>query len=145
MTAISLLNGGLLPHEVARRLDVNRRTVRKWKSLYRRRGKPALRARPVSGRPLKLAATTRERLRRLLIKGAGACGFETDLWTCPRVARVIRREYGVDYHPDHIGRLLHGLGFTPQKAMRQARERDEKGVRKWMRTTWEATKKKPAD
>jgi transposase len=65
------------------------------------------------------------------------------LWTCPRVTHLIRKEFNVTYHVDHIGRLLHSLGWSPQKPERRAIERDEKSIRNWVRYTWPHLKKKP--
>ena len=79
----------------------------------------------------------------LLIKGPLAAGFYTDLWTCPRVAELIKRRLGVDYHVDHVGRLLHELGWSPQKPARRAAERDEQEIRRWAREDWPRVKKTP--
>jgi transposase len=51
-----------------------------------------------------------------LLKGAAACGFDTDLWTCPRIAELIRRRWGIAYHVDAVPRLMAGLGFSLSKA-----------------------------
>jgi transposase len=83
-------------------------------------------------------------LEALLLKGALAAGFDTDLWTCPRVAELIKRRFGVEYHVDHIGRLLHGLGWTPQKPAARAVERDEGEIRRWIKEDWPRVKKTPA-
>jgi transposase len=83
------------------------------------------------------------RLERELLHGAQAAGFATDLWTCPRVARLIEQRFRVHYHVDHVGRLLHALGWSPQKPTRRAIERDEEGIRRWIKQTWPALKKKP--
>ena len=45
----------------------------------------------------------------LLARGAEAHGFRGEVWTCERVAIVIRREFGVSYHPAHVSRLLKRL------------------------------------
>lgn len=142
--AIALLDTGLMPHEVAKRVGVDRRSVRRWRAGHRRYGLPALSARPVPGRPWKLAAARRERLRQVLLKGAQVSGFPTALWTCTRVAQVIQRRFGVQYHPDHVGRLLHALGWSPQLPTRRAVERDERAIRHWIKHTWVEVKKKPA-
>ena len=142
--ALALLRQGLSPVEVARRVGVDRRSVRRWKASVRSRGRRALAARPASGRPQRLSAADRRRLEKDLLRGAQAAGFETELWTCPRVAQWIARRFQVRYHPDHVCRLLHSLGWSPQKPQRRAIERDEKAVRHWMRHTWSAIKKKPA-
>ena len=141
--AVTLLDQGIPPVEVARTLGVDRRSVRRWHASVRSRGRDAIRAVPAPGRPPKLDAQAKRRLERQLLRGAQAAGFPTDLWTCPRIATLIRREFGVRYHVDHIGRLLRALGWTPQKPERQARERDEAAIRRWVRVDWPRIKKKP--
>jgi transposase len=144
LRAIALLTQGYPPVEVARMVGANRRSVRRWKAAYRKKGRPALEARPASGRPPKLPAPQARRLERELLRGAKAAGFATDLWTCPRVARLIEQRFRVHYHVDHIGRLLHALGWSPQKPARRAVERDEEEIRRWIKQTWPALKKKRA-
>ncbi|MGH8335540.1 MAG: IS630 family transposase [Gammaproteobacteria bacterium] len=139
--ALELLKAGLMPVEVARRVGVDRRSVRRWKAAARDGGAAAVRARPTPGRPTKLTAKDRRRLAALLLKGAQAAGFGTDLWTCARVAQVIRRRFQVHYHVNHVGRLLHGLGFSPQKPARRALERDEEAIHRWIQVEWPRVKK----
>ena len=141
--AIALLKRGYQPVEIARRLRVDRRSVRRWKAAYLNGGAKALTARPVPGRPPKLDARAKAKLERMLLRGAEAAGFATDLWTCPRVAEVIRREFGVRYHVDHLGRLLRAMGWSPQKPERRARERDEAAIQGWVKQTWRRVKKTP--
>jgi len=120
--ALALLDEGLQPVEVAQRLGVDRRSVRRWKAAARQGGLPALAARPASGRPPKLPMRLRPRLEKLLLRGAEAAGYAQDLWTCPRIAQLIGREFNVHYHVAHVGRLLRRLGWTPQRPRRRARE-----------------------
>ena len=103
-----------------------------------------MRARPTPGRPPKLTAQHKRRLEALLLKGAQAAGFDTDLWTCPRVAEVVRQRFSVDYHVDHVGRLLHELGWSAQLPTRHAVERDEAAIGRWVHQTWPRVKKTPA-
>jgi len=142
--AIELLDLGKQPVEVARAVGVDRRSVRRWQSAYRQEGEEALKAKPASGRPPKLAPSELDALREALLEGAGAAGYHTDLWTCPRVADLIRARFGVSYHPDHIGRLLRSLGFSPQKPQRGAVERDEEEIRRWEAEDWPRIKKNGA-
>ena len=141
--AMALLGEGYQPVEVAERVGVDRRSVRRWKAAYAKLGESGIQARPACGRPWKLALRQRRRLERLLLKGAKAAGFATDLWTCPRVAEVIAQHFGVSYHVDHVGRLLHGLGWSPQKPQRCAVERDEALIEGWVHTQWPKVKKTP--
>ncbi len=143
LEAIALFEGGMSQVAVAKKVGVNDRTVRDWVSIFRQEGRPGLAAKPVPGRPTKLKAAQRKKLVDILDKGAVASGYQTDLWTCPRVAKVMEKRFGVGYHVDHVGRLLRSLGFTPQKPERVARERDEKAIRRWVRRDWPRLKKKP--
>ena len=141
--AIKLLNKGYQPVEVARRLDVDRRSVRRWKAAYRKKGERGIRAKAARGRPPKLALREKARLEKILLKGAKAAGFSTDLWTCPRVAQVIHKRFSVSYHIDHVCRLLHSLGWSPQRPTRRAMERDEQRIQRWIKSEWPRIKKKP--
>ena len=105
---------------------------------YRRRGSAGLR---LAGRKPLLDAVQRERLTALLLAGPEAHGFPTPLWTCPRVARLIRDEFGIDYHEGHVWKVLRGLGWSPQRPVGQARERNEEAIRTWKRKTWPGLKK----
>jgi len=140
--ALALLQQGLSPVEVAQRLGVDRRSVRRWNATARREGREGLRAQTASGRPPRLSAGQRRRLENTLLGGAEAAGFASPLWTCPRVASWIEQHFGIHYHVDHVGRLLHGLGFTPQKPARRAVERDEAAIGQWVKQRWPAIKKK---
>ena len=116
--AMDLLEDGLQPVEVAKKLKVDRRSVRRWKAAFRSQGSKAIRAKPSSGRPPKLDKQAKKDLEKRLLQGAKAAGFQTDLWTCPRVAKLIQSHFGVRYHVDHIGRLLHSLGWSPKIFLR---------------------------
>lgn len=139
--AMELLNEGYLPVEVARMVGVDRRSVRRWKAAYHRKGNKGIEAKPAPGRPPKLHEKAKKRLERELLKGAKAAGFPTDLWTCPRVAELIAMRFEIQYHVDHIGRLLRSLGWSPQKPQRRAKERNEKEIQRWMKHEWPRIKK----
>lgn len=143
LRALRLLGEGFSPVEVARQIGVDRRSVRRWKASARKGGAKAVAAKRASGRPRRLLARDLSRLRRLLLKGAQAAGLPTDLWTCPRVGWLIQRQFGVRYHPAHVSRMLHGLGFSPQKPTRRAIERDEERIRTWIEQDWPRVKKTP--
>ena len=139
--AIELFEQGYAPVEVAERVGVARGSVRRGKAAYRQRGEAGIRARRASGRPPKLDERDRRRLEQTLLRGAEAAGFPTELWTCPGVAQIIRREFGVRCHVHHIGRLLRALGWTAQRPQRRPVERDEARVQGSIREHWPRIKK----
>ncbi|MBI4720211.1 MAG: transposase [Chitinivibrionia bacterium] len=115
LKAVTLLNQGLLPGEIARRLGADRRSVHRWLLAYRTDGVNGLAPVPAPGRPPKLSLKNRQKLGRMLLKGAGTFGYSTDVWTSTRVVDLIRRHFRVAYHANHVSRLLRSLGFSPQK------------------------------
>ena len=141
MQAVKLLKAGRSTTEIAQRLGVDSRSVRRWRTEYERKGQAGLQAKPPPGRPNKLTTRQRDGLRRRLLKGAKANGFPTDLWTCPRVSGLIERCYDVQYHVDHLPRLLASLGFSCQKPAKRAVERDERAIRRWVTHDWPRIKK----
>jgi transposase len=78
----------------------------------------------------------------MMLKGAGAFGFSTDLWTLRRVAELIERTFGVRYHPAHVWKVLRGEGWSCQKPEQRARERDEEAIEKWRTERWPHIKKR---
>ena len=143
LRAIALLQRATPVHVVAERVGVDRRSVRRWKRAYRKAGRRGLRACPVPGRPPELTALQRRRLARLIVTGPEAAGYRTSLWTCRRVVDLIRHEFKVTYHPDHVGRLLRACGFSPQRPQPRAKERDDRRVRAWIQQEWPRVKKTP--
>lgn len=142
--AIRLWEKGLQQTEVARRLKVVRQTVARWVQQYRAGGKDRLRQAGRAGRKPLLTGQDRQRLTEFLLQGPESLGYETPLWTCPRVAHLIEQKFGITYHEGHVWKVLVGLGWSPQRPVGRARERDEAAMRTWKRKTWPAIKKKPA-
>jgi len=142
--AVALLAQGLGVRTVARQIGCSPSSVSRWQTDVAAGGPDALRAKPPPGRPPRLTARQRARLLTLLLKGATAHGFGTDLWTLPRVAAVIARTFGVTYHPAHVWKILRGEGWSCQKPERRARERDEAAIQRWRAERWPHIKKRPA-
>jgi transposase len=142
--AIGWLEKGLSQAEIARRVRVVRQTVGRWARQYRQEGRAALKRAGRAGRKPLLSEQDRKRLAQLLLQGPEALGYETPLWTCPRVAHLIEQEFAIRYHEGHVWKVLVGLGWSPQRPTGRARERNEERIRLWKKQTWPAIKKKPA-
>lgn len=142
--AANLLGQKITLAEIAQLLDVSLSSVKRWKKALQRDGVAGLAAKPHPGPRPKLSEEQQDRLCDLLIEGARAAGYDTELWTCRRVAELIERQFGVSYHFNHVGRLLHALGFSPQQPKRRARERDEEAIRHWRERDWPRIKKRAA-
>ena len=141
--AVGMLNKGVGHTEAARRVGVARQTVVRWDRQRREGGREALKKAGRAGRKPLLGSKDRRKLEKLLLQGPEALGYETPLWTCPRVAHLIEQEFGVRYHSGHVWKILVSLRWSPQRPAGRARERDEERIKDWKKKTWPAIKKKP--
>ena len=139
--ALALLDEGRSLNEVARLLGCAPSSVMRWRDRRRRGGVKALKVGASPGRPSKLTALQRRQLIRLLLRGAMAHGYTTEVWTTGRITEVIEEHFSVTYHRDHVGRLLHGLGWSAQTPERRAVERDERAIKHWKGKRWPRVKK----
>src|ERR671915_180354 len=128
---------------IAEALGVSEGAVSQWMKRAREKGVQALRHNPPPGAPPRLSEQQRARLPELVAQGPEAHGFRGDVWTCERVAIVIRREFGVSYHPAHVSRLLKKLRLSLQKPERRADQRDEEAIDNWKEKKWPSLKKGP--
>jgi transposase len=128
--AVDAVHQGESPETVARVIGVNRASMYRW--LAAASQPDGLVAKPHCGPAPRLFTDQLRRLDDLLQEGAQAHDWPNRLWTCARVAEVIRREFNVTLHHDHVGRMLRTrLGWTPQKPRRRARERDQTAIDHW--------------
>lgn len=141
--ALQLLDKGRSLHEVAERIGCHASSVMRWRDARRRGGMEGLKVRSTPGRPCKLSEGQCVRLLKLLLEGAMAHGYRTELWTTQRIAEFIEARFGVRYHRDHVGRLMRSLGWSCQKPQRRAVERDEEAIERWKREVWPEVKKTP--
>jgi transposase len=141
--AVQRVLEGYSTEEVAEFLGVDPRSVRRWVAAHRESGDEGLIARPVSGRPPKLTSTQEKVIRRWLADKPTEHGFATDLWTGPRLALMIRQEFGIGLNPKYLTVWLRRRGFTPQKPRRVPRQRDPEVIAAWLRTQWPRIKKRP--
>lgn len=141
--AIALVNEGLSLREVARIVGCEASSVMRWRNAFVRHGEEGLKVVSASGRPRRLSEAQTRRLVRLLLKGPLKHGYKTDLWTTARVASLIEKVFGIQYDRDHVGRLLHQLGWSHQKPARRAIERNEEAIDEWKRKRWPQVKKTP--
>ena len=130
--AVKLLHQGESPTVLARILGVHRTTLYSW--LHKEQQPGGLDAKPRRGHAPRLSDQQLRQLEQLLLQGPRAHGWSNDLWTCGRIAELIRRRFGVNYHHDHVGRFLHKrLHWSCQKPQRRARERNDKEIDIWKR------------
>lgn len=129
--------------EVARRVGVSRTAVHYWYIAWKKKGTAGLNStRGVFGRMPRLTEVNIRAVRSAILAGPRTAGFPTDMWTLSRITMIIKRVASVSYHPNHVWRVLHAMGFTSQIPSAKPKERDEMAIRRWRNTAWPAMQKR---
>jgi transposase len=129
--AVLLNHDGHTSGAIAALLQVPRSCVAAWLTTYEQQGWEGLLEGERPGRPPALDSLDRRLLADILDSGPVAYGFLSGLWTSPMVARIIAEEFGVYYHPGHVCRLLHALGFSVQRPQRLLIRADPREQARW--------------
>ena len=141
LRAFELKREGWSQQRIADALGVSKGAVSQWMKRARQGGIEALKRQLAPGATPRLSEEQRAKVPELLERGAEAHGFRGEAWTCERVAIVIRKEFGVSYHPAHVSRLLKALRQSLQKPQRRANQRDEEAIERWKEKRWPQLKK----
>ncbi len=140
--AWELKQAGWKQQDIAQALGVSEGAVSHWCQAARSGGDQALDAKPRPGVPSKLTAEQKADVVELLTQGAETHGYAGAVWTTARVADLIERHFGVHYHPATMSDLLRELGWSLQKPVVRASQRNEQAIRDWYATRFPAIKKK---
>jgi transposase len=126
--------------EAARTFGVSRQSVNNWmknclsgglrRLRSRRRGRP-----PVQRLAPHQAATA---VRLITDRCPDQLKLPFALWTREAVGELLARRFSVQVSVWTVGRYLRRWGFTPQKPVRRAYERDPEAVRRWLREKYPA-------
>jgi transposase len=140
--AVDLAKSGESLTTIARILGVDRKSLYRWRKMAS--SKPdGLKSIPHPGAPRQLNDTQLHELEYLLGQGSKAHGWPNELWTSKRIAELIRKQFGVDYHEGHVRKIVTKLlHWSSQKPERRARERDEDEIERWKRKDFPRIKKK---
>jgi transposase len=120
--------------EAARIFGVSRQSVNNWVGRCRAEGIRSLKARK-RGRPRqnRLAPHQAATIVRMITdRCPDQLKLPFMLWTRAAVQQLMRKKFGIEVSVWTVGRYLKQWGFTPQKPVRRAFERDPEAVRRWL-------------
>ena len=122
--------------KIAEAFGIHRCTVAHWITKERKYGKESLRRRKAKGAELKLDKDDKKQIISWLVKSAMDFGFETPLWDCKRIQRMIKQELNKDIAISNLWESLRRWNLTPQKPEKVALERSQRKVNKWIKEVW---------
>jgi transposase len=143
LRVILLVSQGTSMEETARMCEVGTTTVKRWVDCYRRRGVWVLIVKgPYEGKKPRLSPKEMEELAEIIEAGPEACGLDTGVWTSPIIADLVKRRFGISYHPSQIRRILHKLAFSIQYPKRRLSKADKAKQAWWIEEELPRIKKK---
>jgi transposase len=146
LRAAELFAADVRQAEVARRLGVSRQSVHLWYRCWQAAGADGLRSRGPTGPAPRLSDSQLHQVEQALLQGASANGFVGELWTLDRITTVVERLTGVRHHPAWVWALLrHRLGWSVQRPVGRAAERDQPAIDRWVKEAWPRIKQTPND
>jgi transposase len=138
LTALVGLADGQPVPALAERLGVSEETIYAWLRAFLADRWASLCPRRSPGRPPKLTASQKARLKAVITAGPEAAGYPTGCWNSALVQDLIEREFGVLYSVKYLAELLRNLGLTYQKARFVSDHLDEARRQRWLTEEWPA-------
>jgi transposase len=130
--AVQRVQAGESPEAVIKTLGFARACIYNWLARYRAGGWQSLRTGSRTGRPKKLTGPQiRWIYRTIRDKDPLQMKFSFALWTRSIIVTLIKRQFGVKLSSTSVGRLLHQLGFSCQRPLYRAYQRDSELVKQW--------------
>jgi len=137
--AVERVQAGESPEVVIRTLGYSRSCIYTWLALYRAGGWGALRARALTGRPMKIGPAQLGWLYRTITgRSPLPFRFEFALWTREMIQVLLLEELQLKLSLASIGRLLKQLGLSCQRPLFRAIEQDPERVRQWRQKEYPA-------
>jgi len=142
--AVAAVIHGMTHVKAAEVFGVTRHSVDRWVKVYKTAGVVALKARRRGPKG--------ERSRLHSWQAATICNLIRDrhpeqlklpfvLWTAEAVRQLIHRKFNLRVSARTVRRYLARWGFTPQKPVRHAYERDDAAVQRWLTEEYPAIRK----
>lgn len=141
LRAGKLFKKGFSQAEVARRLKVTTAATNYWHKDWDRQGMQGLKSKGRPGFASGLDEKDKKAFRQAILDGPCRHGFETDLWTLPKLTKVLKKVSGFTCSEVWTWHIVRTLGFTPQRPEIKAKERNEQAIEKWKTRTLPGFKK----
>jgi len=143
LKAVKAVLGGMMQVEAAKVLGVTRQAIGKWLKAYHQDGSKTLKAKR-QGRPRGgslLGWQSAQIAKSIVDRCPDQLKMPFYLWTREAVGQLIERRFGVRLSVWTVGRYLARWGFTPQKPMRRAFEKNPEAVHRWLDEKYPAIRK----
>jgi transposase len=129
---------GKTAYFIEKHFRVSSTTAREWRTRWQN---GTLKA-GHQGNSSKLTPAQKKDIAKRILRGPRAAGYATELWTLSRITTLVAKTQQVQYRPRSIWHLLRAIGFSCQKPVRRAKERNERAIQAWIQTEWPKLQKR---
>ena len=135
-----VLAGGKSRTAAADLLGVTRVSVSNWVSAYLKKGEGAILKKKRGRRSMDMRLLAPHQCGTIVNMIKDRCPDQLKmpfaLWTREAVGNLIEHQFGIKLSIRSVGNYLKRWGFTPQKPLRRAYERQDKAVKIWLEDTY---------
>jgi len=129
------------PEKVAEEYGYNKRNIYRWINTYKKQGYKGLQSKKPTGRKKDLTATEIRKLKKYLSKDPRQLKFHFGLWTIKMVQKMIKDRFGKEYGISGVHNLLTSIGYSYQKPLLRATQRNPEAIAKWKEEEYPKIKK----
>ncbi len=134
--AVALFELGCARKEIAPLVGAHRNVVGRWVRAWQEQGDASFAVRPAGrprGRGCRLNGWQASLVKRLITdKTPDQLKFPFALWTREAVQRLIAGKLGIQLPIRSVGNYLKRWGFTPQRPVKRAYERNNAAINRWL-------------
>jgi len=141
LKAGKLFKKGVSQVQVARQFKVSTAAAHYWYADWQAKGVKGLKSKGPTGFASGLDKKDRKAFKRAILEGPVKHGFETNLWTLPKLTQVLKKVSGFACSEVWTWHIVRTLGFTPQKPQVKAKEQDAQAIERWNTRTLPGLKK----
>ena len=134
--SVKLWKEGKDVKDIAHFFGVTFDAVYKWIRKFKQKGKESLRMKKAKGAEPRLNSDDKKQIISWLKKSAMDFGFETPLWDCKRIQRMINKKLNKNIAISNLWENLRKWNLTPQKPEKIALERSQRKVTEWIKNKW---------
>jgi len=135
LMALAGVRDGLSRTDAATIGLMDRQTLRDWVHRFNAEGPDGLIDRKSPGRKPKLTVEQRAALREIVAAGPDLEIDGVVRWRCADIIHLIKARFGVAYHENSVGKILHSLGFSHVSARPQHPEQDPETIATFKKTS----------
>lgn len=141
--AVTAVQNGGQPQEVAGLLDIPIRNLFRWLSWYRGGGWQALKEGKRTGRKPKITGEMMSWIyHAVTLNDPRQYKMSFCLWTLNAMRQALKDRFGVASSKSSISRLLAQLGLSPQRPIYRSYKRDPKAIEKYLNETFPELRKR---